>query len=74
LVKTHTGQFSLAAQLAGVTQDLQTLSWTSPLPLADIEAVRVETVTSPSWVAWREIEVLGIDAASKTSVVVSGRR
>ncbi len=27
-------------------------------PWSDVERVRVETVASPSWVAWYEIEVL----------------
>jgi hypothetical protein len=43
----------------GSTSDGQTLTNTSDAPLQGIQYVRVETVTSPSWVAWREIEVIG---------------
>jgi hypothetical protein len=28
-------------------------------PLEGIRFIRIVTVTSPSWVAWREIEVIG---------------
>ncbi len=41
---THTGQW---------------LTFTPETPLDQIQIVRIETVSSPSWVGWLEIEVLG---------------
>ncbi len=51
--------WTTVADLNGGTSDGQTLRVTPSTPLADVRAVRVETSQSPSWVAWREIEVLG---------------
>lgn len=45
---SHLGTFS------GVTADSQWLTW---IGTADIDAVRVTTETSPSWVAWREVQI-----------------
>jgi hypothetical protein len=47
----------LRAELAGSTVDGQVLEVAAG-PWAGVRAVRVETVASPSWVAWRELEVL----------------
>jgi len=41
----------------GVTRDGQALEWRAESPRAGIRLIRVETVRSPSWVAWREIDV-----------------
>jgi hypothetical protein len=43
----------------GSTADEQTLVWRPSSPLSGVTAVRVETDASPSFVAWREVEVLG---------------
>lgn len=43
---------------AGFTQATDVLDHTAPAPWADVRHVRVETVSSPSWVAWRELEVI----------------
>jgi hypothetical protein len=51
-------QPQLVTEFSGATHDQQVLTWTPTQPLADVTSVRVVTVTSPSWVAWREIEVL----------------
>ncbi len=40
------------------TPDLDVLTYTPPAPLENIQFIRVVTVSSPSWVAWREIEVI----------------
>lgn len=42
----------------GTTQDGQVLSFTPDAPLEGVRFVRVLTVSSPSWVAWKEIEVI----------------
>jgi hypothetical protein len=49
--------YMLRAELAGSTVDGQVLEVAAG-PWAGVRAVRVETVASPSWVAWRELEVL----------------
>ena len=47
----------------GITQDMQPLAFTPDRPWLGIRYLRLETIDSPSWVAWREIEV--IDAGSQ---------
>lgn len=51
--------FHLATELAGSTDDNQWLDFTPDTPLENVQYVRIETVASPSWVAWKEIQVLG---------------
>jgi hypothetical protein len=41
------------------TNDDQTLIWRPSSPKAGVVAVRIETDASPSFVAWKEIEVMG---------------
>jgi hypothetical protein len=48
----------VVADLRGETAELDVLRVTLDPPLA-CRFLRVETRTSPSWVAWREIEVEG---------------
>ena len=51
------GELVLLGTLSGETADYQILTLTSPGTWPAVRFVRVETLTSPSWVAWREIEV-----------------
>lgn len=51
------GEWEQLATLRGVTEDPQSLEWRPDAPLEGIRYLRVQTVASPSWVAWREIEV-----------------
>jgi len=44
---------------AGITDDGDWLGFVPEPPLAGVRRVRIETVSSPSWVAWREIEING---------------
>lgn len=53
------GKLVLLGTLSGETTDYQILTLTSPGTWPAVRFVRVETVSSPSWVAWREIEVEG---------------
>ncbi len=46
----------LLHQFEGVTADSQTLEVTPPEPWKNVRYLRIETVKSPSWVGWREIE------------------
>lgn len=52
------GQFVELIKFDGNTTDGQTLVFSPAEPIQNIRYIRVETVTSPSWVAWREIEVI----------------
>jgi hypothetical protein len=58
LASTPAGWLTLA-ELAGSTLDDQVLTVRPSQPLDGVRAIRVETSQSPSWVAWKEIEVLG---------------
>lgn len=51
------GSRSLLAELQGYTVQGQALEPVLAEPLAGVRAIRVETLGSPSWVAWRELEV-----------------
>jgi hypothetical protein len=50
------GSLELLHEFRGVTDGGQVLEHTPPAPWTGITALRVETVSSPSWVAWAEIE------------------
>jgi hypothetical protein len=58
LVKSTSGDFSVATTFNGNTNDGDTLVFTPNPPLQNIQFIRIETISSPSWVAWREIEVI----------------
>ena len=49
---------TLLSNLEGETESLQVLTVTLD-PAVSCWIIRIETVSSPSWVAWREIEVIG---------------
>jgi F5/8 type C domain len=49
----------LLHEFAGETNDSQALEYSPAKPVTGVRYIRVETVTSPSWVAWREIEIFG---------------
>ena len=58
-VRGESGDWRELAILSGTTSDGQ---WLDVAPSAPVEGVRfigIETVESPSWVAWREISILG---------------
>ena len=50
---------TLLHEFKGLTQDLDTLEFKPSAPQTDIRYIKVVTIQSPSWVAWREIEVIG---------------
>ena len=58
LGKSATGEFHELTTFGGNTVDGQTLIFTPVQPVPAIRFIRVETISSPSWVAWREIEVI----------------
>jgi hypothetical protein len=52
------GQYVLLHEFKGNTADMDVLTYTPATPLQAIQFVRVQTLSSPSWVSWREIEVI----------------
>jgi hypothetical protein len=58
LVGPTPDQLYLLYTFEGPTADLQTLEFAPNEPVADVRYVRVVTRISPSWVGWREIEVI----------------
>lgn len=50
--------FELLHTFAGTTAEGTWLEYRGDDPLTGVARVRVETVASPSWVAWKEIEIL----------------
>ena len=43
----------------GYTEDGQVLEFSPETPWMGIQFIRINTAVSPSWVAWREIEIIG---------------
>ena len=50
--------FAVVHVFAGRTRDGDWLTWRPDRPLRGVTAVRITTLESPSWVAWREVQVL----------------
>ncbi len=55
LGKAPNGDDQLLHEFDGETIEAQILSYFPPEPWTDIEFIKIETVLSPSWAAWREI-------------------
>jgi hypothetical protein len=51
-------QLYLLGTLEGPTADLQSLEFIPESPVPDVRFVRIVTRLSPSWIGWREIEVI----------------
>jgi hypothetical protein len=49
----------LVHEFSGFTKDPEVLTFSPASNLNGVRFVRILTQASPSWVAWREIEVLG---------------
>jgi hypothetical protein len=52
------GDFQLLHELHGFTEDRQPMEYTPAIPWEDIQFIRIETLVDPSWVSWREIEIV----------------
>lgn len=59
--------WALLDTLESQTSDLQTLAVEAEPPWEGIRFLRVETILSPSWVSWGEIEVWGVPGAPVTA-------
>jgi hypothetical protein len=55
------GAWQLLHRFRGNTEDGEALVETWPKPLTAIQWIRVVTTSSPSWVGWREIEIIGAE-------------
>ncbi len=53
------GHLTLIHEFKGDTQDLEVLDYSPPSSLTNTRFIRIVTIQSPSWVAWREIQVTG---------------
>ena len=58
-VRGGSGDYVEVARFNQLTRSEDWLSFKPATPLDDIQIVRVETTRSPSWVAWKEIQVYG---------------
>jgi F5/8 type C domain len=58
LVRGPSGSFQLVHEFIGPTTDQQWLEYRPATPLKNVQVIRVETVRSPSWVAWFELEAI----------------
>lgn len=58
-VRGESGDWRELATVSGTTSDGQWLDVLLSSPLEAVRFVGIETVESPSWVAWREISILG---------------
>ena len=54
-------EYTLVHTFSGPTADLDWLSVPLSTPIEGIRFIRVQTTQSPSWVAWREIEVIAAE-------------
>ena len=53
--------FILLHEFKGTTNDSQVLAFTPDQPWQNIQYIRIETLASPSWISWREIEIISGD-------------
>jgi hypothetical protein len=53
------GAFQTVHEFQGATQDNSWLVFHPDTPLENVTQVRIQTIVSPSWVAWRAIQVYG---------------
>ncbi|MDH3944375.1 MAG: discoidin domain-containing protein, partial [Anaerolineae bacterium] len=59
LARGSDGDFVELVRFSQSTAEGDWLVFTPESPLEDIQFIRIETLSSPSWVAWKEIEVYG---------------
>lgn len=57
-VGTDPNNLALAHEFNGFTNDSDILEFIPSSPLTGIQFIKIVTIQSPSWVAWREIEVV----------------
>ena len=57
-IAADNGGYEHVHTFEGITRSGQWLTFTPEAPLENVRAVVIETVASPSWVAWREVVIL----------------
>lgn len=57
--RTASADYQLVHTFQGYTKQNVWLEFSPEIPLKDIRHIRIRTVASPSWVAWRELQVIG---------------
>ena len=57
-VRNLNGNFELVHTFDEFTVDNQILIYTPDIPLLDVQFIRITTISSLSWVAWKEIEII----------------
>jgi hypothetical protein len=55
---TNGDPWQLLTDISGVTVDNQVLEYAPPSPWTNIRYVQVSTTVSPSWVSWKEVELI----------------
>jgi len=55
---SSSGKEGQLAEFRGVTTEGDWLTVTLTTPVFDIQSIRITTLASPSWVAWRQIEIV----------------
>ena len=53
------GEFKTVHEFTGFTNDSDWLVFTPDIPLDNVSHVRIQTTVSPSFVAWKEIQIYG---------------
>ncbi len=53
------GKLRLLEEIGGETADMDVIDFIPETPWENMLMIRIETVKSPSWVAWREVEIIG---------------
>jgi hypothetical protein len=53
------GAYTTVHEFNGFTQDNDWLMFTLDAPLENVAQLRIQTIGSPSWVAWKEVQVFG---------------
>jgi hypothetical protein len=56
---SSSGAFQTVHEFQGVTQDDAWLVFHPDTPLENVRQIRIQTLHSPSWVAWKDIQVYG---------------
>jgi hypothetical protein len=58
-VRGTAGATQAVGTIERTTTDGEWLELRPPSPLTGVRFVRIDTTRSPSWVAWREVSILG---------------
>ncbi|MBN1304431.1 MAG: discoidin domain-containing protein [Anaerolineales bacterium] len=56
---TASDTFETVFEFQGNTRDSDWLEFEPIVPLEGVTAIRIQTISSPSWVSWKEIQVFG---------------